>query len=179
MANRSKKVVLSARVPSYLKAGIDITSTCLNKSTVSIIEEQLEDLIDTTSITFPVVLSSERFARRERLSIRKLMSYIWNDDEIIFKLRIGIIGDHIAGSILSRVADWACNDLFKGEYPLFGDLNGHLTQNPEEFDVIEKHIDLEKVRAEWDTLNAYMEFLEKNKPLNPSYEQYKKMLNNS
>lgn len=179
MANRSKKVVLSARVPPYLKAGLDILSTIKNKSSVSIIEEMLETELNEEYIRVPLTLSIDLHSSGKMMSISDLLTYIWDDDEILFNLRLGYLGENIASKDLEKLVDIvSINPIYEGEFPLFGDLNGKALDSMFE-PLPDVYINLYKIKDDWSLLKSYVVFLEKNKPLAPSLDQYKKMINNS
>jgi hypothetical protein len=63
---------------------------------------------------------------------------------------------------------------FKGADDLYGDLNG-LSEKWGYKAEYNYFLDLEKVRSEWPLIEGYVSFIENNKPFEPSYEDYKRM----
>lgn len=170
MANRSKKVVLSARVDPYLKAALELLATSKNQKIVKLLEMFIEEGMDNTKIENPLKYDGKK------VDYMMVFQSIWTEDEVIYKLRAGALGSKFAGDELAKIATRVVdNNYFNGDYELFGDLNGMASKYgfapPYPWKI---NIDL--VKAEWDILNQYVSFLESNKPFSPSYDEYKNIL---
>lgn len=169
MANRSKKVVLSARVDPYLKAALELFATTRNQKIVKLLETFIEKGLSNIYVDDP--LANEKKDAR----YMDLFTAIWSEDEVVFKLRAGGFGMRFAGEKLWMIANVVLFDpYFAGGYKLYGDMNGMTARvgykPPKDFS-----INLELVKGEWDLIVGYVDFLETNKPFTPSYDDYKRM----
>ncbi|UIP88639.1 hypothetical protein HU825_18585 [Pseudomonas phenolilytica] len=174
MANRSKKVVLSARVDPYLKAGIELLAASQRVKLVKLIEDFLEWGLESSKVDNP-------FGSRKnlpRISFLVVLEAIWTEDEVLFQLRAGALGGRIAGDDIFNAAFIVLSHetaYFEGDFDVFGDLNG-LTARMGLQPPAPLKVNLELVRQEWETIKAYVQFLAQNKPFQPSYEEYKTIM---
>ncbi|MGW8462465.1 hypothetical protein [Pseudomonas sp. CLCA07] len=170
MANRSKKVVLSARVDPYLKASLELAAAAKNQKIVKMLESILESGLDDLIIDNP--FESET----PKISFLFAFTAIWSESEALYKLRAGTLGPKFAGDDLAFAAFIIhSSNHFKGDFDLFGDLNGRI--NNANIKLSHKYmINLELLEAEWATVERYISFLAMNKPFEPSYEDFKRML---
>ncbi|AZF49172.1 MULTISPECIES: hypothetical protein [unclassified Pseudomonas] len=172
MANRSKKVVLSARVDPYLKAALELLAASRNEKIVKILESCLENGMNDRTITNPF-----NAPRKDLGTISFMVAFtsIWSENETLYKLRAGTLGPDFAGEELSMVAMVINDDkYFDGEFDVFGDLNG----STEKFGFtprMQPRVDLALVEKEWPIVEEYVRFLANNKPLQPGYADYKNM----
>ncbi len=178
MANRSKKVVLSARVDPYLKAALELLAAAKREKIVKLIEISIENQLSDREVPTPFLFQTNE-ERRDKLGFMTVFEAIWSEDEPLFKLRAGILGPEIAGEetwmqAMTIIGD----DYFKGDDDVFGDLNG-LTKKFGYTVAVNQKVNLDLVRCEWSLVQAYVSFLENNKPFSPSYEDYKRMLKES
>ncbi|MFV3305806.1 hypothetical protein ACNFBT_11050 [Pseudomonas sp. NY15181] len=168
MANRSKKVVLSARVEPYLKAALELYATSTNEKIVKVLERFIETCLSDAQIENPLNGYKKGY-------FMTIFTAIWSEDEVIFNLRAGLMGSKFSSDRLFHLAMTVVGDhRFKGDFDLFGDLNG-MAERFEFVQPYEAKIDLGLVRSEWDVLVAYVDFLENNKPFCPTYDDYKRM----
>ncbi|CAM3693787.1 hypothetical protein SAMN05216475_0532 [Pseudomonas synxantha] len=173
MANRSKKVMLSARIEPYLKAGIELAAVAKNEKIVKLMEQFIEIGLEDLVVDNPFKLMT-----LEKIDFMFVFKCIWSEDEPTLKLRAGGLGEGFAGSYLSRLAGWVLSDdYFKGEFDLYGDLNGVSLGEKSSAPNVKINIDL--VRSEWSMINSYYEFLDSNKPFHPAYSDYKRMVHES
>lgn len=172
MANRSKKVVLSARIDPYLKAALEMFAASQNQKIVKLLETFLENGLDASEVDNPFPGSKNG---GEKISFMSLFTAIWSDDEVLFKVRAGVLGPAYAGETTWREAMVVTGgDYFKGETDLYGDLNGQA----EEFGYSppwKYSLNLDLIREEWPMVEGYVAFIENNKPFSPSYDDYKRM----
>jgi hypothetical protein len=171
MANRSKKVVLSARVDPYLKAALELLAASRNEKIVKILESCLENGMNDRTITNPFKAPQ----KLEKISFMVAFTAIWSENETLYKLRAGTLGPDFAGEELSTVAMFINDDkYFDGEFDVFGDLNGSTDKfgfKPR----MQPRVDLALVEKEWPIVEEYVRFLANNKPLQPGYSDYKSM----
>lgn len=173
MANRSKKAVLSARIDPFLKAGLELAATTQNEKIVALLESGIQGVLSTTAVDDPFGEKPD-----DKTSFISLMKKIWSDDEVVYKLRVGGLGFKYAELETVDVATLVANsDYFKGDFKLFGDL----TVNRLKVNYMPKNIsvDLELVRAEWETLHEYARFIQRNKSLEVNYQSFKTMIKSS
>lgn len=172
MANRSKKVVLSARIAPYLKAGLELYASAEKVKIVKLLEEILEAALEDANVQSPF---HDSRGERVEISYINLLTAIWTEDEVLFKLRAGVLGPRYAGETTWREAMVATGcDYFKGDVDLYGDLNGY--EEKFGYDVPWSYqLNLELVREEWHLIQDYVAFVENNKPFEPSYDDYKSM----
>tara|TARA_Y100000815_G_scaffold269104_1_gene291262 strand:+ start:874 stop:1407 length:534 start_codon:yes stop_codon:yes gene_type:complete len=171
MKNRSKKVVLSARVEPYIKAALDLYAVSKNEKIVKVLEQFIESKLEDIDIRNPLRGSKDS---REKIPFMTMFTAIWSEDEVVYKLRAGLLGSEVAGKRDWHIAIMVAHDhYFNGDYDLYGDLNGlgSLKLEPQE----RPTINLELVKSEWDLICGYVDFLENNKPFSPTYEDYKRM----
>lgn len=172
MANRSKKVVLSARVDPYLKAALELAASSRNEKIVKILEACVENGLNDRTVKNPF---KPRSKDQETISFMIAFTAIWSENETLYKLRAGALGPDFAGEELGMIAMLITGDkYFDGECDVFGDLNGSI----EKYGFQPKRrplVNIELVEQEWPIVEEYVRFLASNKPLEPSYEDYKKM----
>ena len=176
MANRSKKVVLSARVDPYLKAALELFAGSRNEKIVKILETCVENGLSDRIITNPF---KARHKDQEKIGFMVAFTAIWSENETLYKLRAGSLGPDFAGDDLAMVA-MLINGMsyFKGNFDVFGDLNGYV----ETFGFTPRmtpKVNLQLVEDEWPLVEEYVRFLANNKPFEPDYEDYKRMRNKS
>ncbi|MDD2110645.1 hypothetical protein NP554_02360 [Pseudomonas asiatica] len=167
MANRSKKVVLSARIDGYLKAGLEMYAASREQKIVKVLETFLETGLDESYVDSPFHDSKRTL---QRITYLDMLKAVWSEDEILFKVRAGALGRDYAGETAYRQAMTAIA-CFPGEVDLYGDLNGYIKQYGYE-SPRECLIDLERVRADWHLIEDYVAFLENNKPFEPTFGDY-------
>ncbi|MCE0943042.1 MULTISPECIES: hypothetical protein [Pseudomonas] len=168
MANRSKKVVLSARVEPYLKVGIELAAVARNEKIVKLLENFIEVGLNDLQIDDPFIVT-----KTEKTSFMAVLKCIWTDDEILFKLRAGGLGVDFAGEELCFIYNNVLSEkYFHGDYSLYGDLNGLAKRFNWHPPAIQK-VDLQKIKDEWLLINAYCQFLITNRPFYLDYEEYK------
>ncbi len=176
MANRSKKVVLSARVDPYLKAALELLAASSNEKIVKILETCLENGMNDRMITNPFEAPRKEL---EKISFMVAFTAIWSENETLYKLRAGTLGPDFAGEELSMVAMFINSDkYFEGEFDVFGDLNGSIGKfgfKPR----MQPRVNLSLVEKEWPVVEEYVRFLANNKPLQPGYADYKSMRSQS
>lgn len=172
MANRSKKVVISARIPPRLKAALDLASILEGQPIVKLLEALLEEGLNEIDAPNPF-----RGGQLDgsKLNFMTVFDAIWTEDEVLFRLRTWAAGPEFSSvKIWRRITSLIQSDYFKGDVDLFGDLNGY-TQTwggvPERY-----LINLDLIKEEWMLIDDYLSFLDKNTNLSPSYESFKKML---
>ncbi len=174
MANRSKKAVISARIDPLLKAGLEMAATSQREKIVALLEYGISGVLTSTAIADP--FSGEKGTQTAHLL---LMQKVWSDDEVVYKLRIGSLGFLYADKETVDIATLVTTDeYFKGDFDLFGDLNGLL--DPEIDQTVPKMLlDLDRVKAEWDFVFGYVQFVYRNRGLKSNYHDFKTMVNNS
>lgn len=176
MANRSKKVVLSARVDPYLKAALELFAGSRNEKIVKILETCVENGLSDRTITNPF---KARHKDQEKIGFMVAFTAIWSENETLYKLRAGSLGPDFAGEELAMVAMFINGmNHFNGDFDVFGDLNGYA----ETFGFtprMQPKVNLKLVEEEWSLVEEYVKFLANNKPFEPGYEDYKRMRNKS
>ncbi|CAI8856464.1 Phage protein [Pseudomonas jessenii] len=178
MANRSKKVVLSARIDPYLKAALELLAASRSEKIVKLLESFIENGLYDIEVTAPVVLNRANQGH-EKVSFMNLFTAIWSEDEVLYKVRAGVLGPQYAGETIWRQALVASvEDCFKGADDLYGDLNGLTKKLGFSISGCYK-LNMDLIREEWPIIESYVAFVENNKPFEPSYTDYKKMLANS
>ena len=183
MANRSKKVVLSARVDPYLKAALELAAVSRKEKIVKLLETFVESGLYDLDITKPFLLQVDKKGKSEKLgdkiSFMSLFTAIWTDDVILYKIRAGVLGPEFAGETVWQQAMVATGDhYFRGEDDLYGDMNGFSQKSG--YSVVVKYgLNLELIRKEWPIIESYVSFIESNKPFDPGYDEYKSMLEKS
>lgn len=174
MANRSKKVVLSARVDPYLKAALELLAASKNEKIVKTLEMFIENGLNDYYVKNPF-----KDDEPTKTPFINVFTAIWVDDEVRYKLRAAMIGPHLAGETLWRQGLVVTTyDYFKGKEPLYGDLNGlgeKWGYKPDR----EYFLNFQLIRDEWPLIEEYVTFLENNKPFEPDYDDYKKMRNSA
>lgn len=172
MANRSKKVVLSARVDPYLKAAMELLAASQKEKIVKLLETFIENGLNDWYVKNP-------FKDGEKTPFLNVFTAIWTEDEVVYKLRAAVAGSNFAGETLWRQGLVVLGDsYFKGTEPLYGDLNGlgeKWAYKPDR----EYLLNLQLIREEWQLIEDYVTFLENNKPFEPNYADYKKMRKDS
>lgn len=167
MANRSKKTVLSSRVEPYLKAGIEMAAVARNVKIVKLLEQFIEVGLDDLTIDNPF-----KVIKPEKTSFLQILKCVWTDDEVLFKLRSGGLGPDFAGEELFFVHNVIMSEeYFRGDYDLYGDLNG--LSKRYEYHPSKRLVDLDKIKDEWPLINTYCNFLATNRPLYLDYLEYK------
>jgi hypothetical protein len=173
MANRSKKVVLSARVDPYLKASLELAATAKNQKIVKMLESILLSGLEDELIDNPF------YSADSKISFMRAFNAIWSENEIVYKLRAGALGPKFAGEDLAFAAMLVtASSYFEGDFDLFGDLNGKAVAGNLKLHHTPK-INLELAEKEWSTVERYVDFLATNKPFEPSYDDFKRMLSAS
>lgn len=177
MANRSKKTVLSVRIAPYLKASLDIIASYKNKKLVAVVETLVEKEVSDFRIDIPEFFDKHN-TLDNKMSLGVLMSGLWTDDEVLFKLRLGVLREGLIDEYYEDLALFVITDPeYQGDIPLFGNYNKQKNlYNHAEHDYF---INLDKIKADWLVLQAYITFLNINKPLELDYEDYKKMIGNA
>lgn len=174
MANRSKKVVLSARIAPYLKAALEMFAASQNEKIVKLMETFLESGLDEVNVVSPF---HSDVKGGTKISFMTLFTAIWSEDEVVFKIRAGLLGPDYAGETMWRQAMVASGcERFKGVTDLYEDLNGWASRKGSGWVAPRPHfLNLEVIREEWPLIEDYVAFVENNKPFEPSYEDYKRM----
>ncbi|MDX9677011.1 hypothetical protein [Pseudomonas zeae] len=169
MANRSKKVVLSTRIAPYLKSGLELCARARNMKIVETIEELIEHALMTNSIDSPF---PDKNGVRGKASVLSVVEWLWNDDPIIYTLRLGFISDQLVDRETYVVCAETTTARFKGDFDLFEEPRKRATYQ----DVYKTTaLNIEKIREEWEDLCAYAKFVEANKPLKIDYEDFLRM----
>ena len=172
MANRSKKVVISARIPPRLKAALDLASILEGQPIVKLLEALLEEGLNEIDAPNPF-----RGGQLDgsKLNFMTLFDAIWTEDEVLFKLRTWAVGPEFSSvKFWRRITSLIKSDYFKGSFDLYGDLNG---QTQIWGSVPERYlINLDLIKEEWLLIDEYLSFLDKNTNLSTPYEYFKKML---
>lgn len=172
MANRSKKVVLSARVDPYLKAALELMAASQKEKIVKLLETFIENGMNDWYIANP-------FKDGEKAPFLNVFTAIWTEDEVVYKLRAAVAGAQFAGETLWRQGLVVLSDdYFKGTEPLYGDLNG-LEEKWKYKPDREYRLNFDLIRQEWPLIEEYVTFLENNKPFEPAFADYKKMRRDS
>lgn len=169
MANRSKKVMLSARVDPYLKVGLDLLAESRGIKMVKVLEAIIENGLSDATV------KSDLKSGVKSLPFLTLLTAIWSEDEVLLRLRVGVLGPPFAGERSWRMSMVVTgSEYFRGDFDLFGDMNG--MADTYEFDPPRtQKLNLERAREEWSLVGEYVDFLESNKPIEPTYKQYKAM----
>ena len=173
MANRSKKAVISARIDPYLKAGLELAATSQKEKIVALLEYGIRGVLGTILVEDPFGEGSEK-----QTSFALFFNNVWSEDEVVYKMRLGYLGEKFADKVDADMATLVVkDDYFKGDFDLFGDLNG----NAKEMGLVPPTvlINLDLVRAEWDTIFGYVLFVHRNRGLLSNYHDFKKMVENS
>jgi hypothetical protein len=176
MANRSKKVVLSARVDPYLKAALEMAASSRNEKIVKLLEAFVGDGLEGITIDRPSFFKTPGIAGK-KINLMMLFKSIWTDDEVLFRLRQGILSPALAGEE-AHLEAWVVyqQEEFKGDDDVFGNLNG-MTERYE-FSVAETvTVNLNAVKDQWPLIQQYVRFLLNNKPFEPTYAEFKQMAN--
>lgn len=173
MVNRSKKVVISARIEPRLKAALDIAASKLDEKIVKVLEDFVEEGLN------GIFVEKNPFCgglmpSNSQINFMEVFDAVWDEDEVLFKLRAGTIGAEFCGETLARQAQVVISsDYFKGEYDLFGDLNGYTAIWGGEIE--KRFVDLALVRKEWRYIEDYAAFMRVNDLVDLPYDFYKKM----
>lgn len=170
MANRSKKVVLSARIDPFLKSGIDALSELANEKTVKLLEAFIESGLNKKMVKNPF---SDTPGNAE-ISLMHLLQSVWSEDEVLYQLRLGLLAklgvkcsSEEVEAITAVVLE---HKRFQGELDL---LEGVTTLSERPESVRFKYmVDLGRVKDEWGTLKTYLAFSKNNRPLTISYDQF-------
>jgi hypothetical protein len=172
MANRSKKVVLSARVDPYLKAALELFAASCNEKIVKILQTCVENGLSDQTVSNPI---KRREKDKDEMSFMVAFTAIWSENEILYKLRAGSLGQDFAGEELATIAMFINGDTyFDGDFDVFGDMNGY----SEAYGLkpyVQLMVNLPLVEDEWPIVEEYVKFLSNNKPFQPTYSDYKKM----
>lgn len=172
MVNRSKKSVLSARVDPYLKTGLELLAESRGVKIVKLLESMIDDGLSNAAIVSPL--------RKEgRVPFLTTLKAVWSEDDVLLRLRVGWLDQPLAGERTWRMGLVVSGEeCFRGDFDVFGDLNGMSdTYNLKAPNT--PKIDLERVQEEWHLIGEYVDFIENNKPLEPTYDQYKRMRDKS
>lgn len=166
MANRSKKVILSARIDPSLKAGIELAAASQKEKIVAFLEYCIQGGLSTLVIADP--FGKER---GKQTAFSLFHSSVWSEDEVVYKLRVGYLGpDYAPLDLVDAAAVVNSEKCFSGDYDLYGDLNG----NVKKLDLIAPNVrvNIDKIKREWKLILEYVEFKKKNIHLNVDYEKY-------
>jgi hypothetical protein len=178
MANRSKKVVLSARIDPYLKAALELSASVQKEKIVKLLEQYLLNGLEHEMVANPFGCTSPK-ERPDELPFMDVFVAIWSENEVLYKVRAGALSAAFAGTDLWEMAMLVIGEkYFKGDFDLFGDLNGAVRR----FGFLppdKPMINLRLVEAEWAIIESYVSFLQNNKPFQPPYLDYKRMLEES
>ncbi|NNA48360.1 hypothetical protein HBO18_30035 [Pseudomonas lactis] len=170
MSNRSKKVVLSARVAPHLKDGLELYARVKNIKIVEAVEELIERALEEVNIESPLRSTS---GDRSKVPVSTIISWLWDPDPIIFKLRLANVSPDLVDKETYLAYVETTSDRFKGDVDIFEDVRKRATYR----DVYHKaSINLERVREEWADLVAYAKFIEANKPIVVDYEDWLRMI---
>lgn len=174
MANRSKKIVMSARVAPYIKAAIDTYANSKNEKFVKLLERYItfglrDELIDNPFTN----------GKGPKISFMLAFECVWTEDELIYALRAGACGPDFAGEELHKRWLLLClSPEFDGEFDLFGDVRERLAKHGFE-PPIDHFLNMDRVRKEWPEFCRYVEFLENNKPFQPTYKEWREIASRS
>lgn len=167
MANRSKKVVLSARIDASVKAALELAAASKDEKIVAFLEYCIQSGLSMLAVFNPFSQDPGR-----KMPFNMFFDCIWSEDEMLYKLRAGALGPDYATSEMIEIAlVVTTGEYFKGDFDLFGDLNG--LADAHEMSAPKIFIDLEKVRSEWEQIVSYSEFLKNNPKHRPTYEMFK------
>jgi hypothetical protein len=170
MANRSKKVVLSARIDPFLKSGIDVLSELTNEKIVKLLESFIESGLNDQVVKNPF---SDAPGNKE-ISLMQLLQSLWTEDEVLHQLRLGLLsglGVKCSNDELCAITAVVLeNKRFKGECDLFDGVTT-LSEEPESVR-FRYMVDIGRVKDEWETLKTYSMFAKNNRPLTISYDQF-------
>lgn len=173
MANRSKKVVISARIEPRLKAALDIAASKLDEKIVTVLESFVEDGLNGIFVESNPFLGG-LLPETSQINFMEVFDAVWDEDEVLFKLRAGVIGRKFCGERLSEVAKVVMDsDDFKGDYDLFGDLNGYTAIWGGEIE--KQFVNLELVKKEWNRIEEFVTFRDANGLTELSFDFYKVM----
>lgn len=170
MANRSKKVVLSARIDPFLKSGIDVLSELTNEKIVKLLESFIESGLNDQVVKNPFSDSPEN----KEISLMQLLQSVWSEDEILYQLRLGVLSKLgvkcSSDEVCVITATVLENKRFKGERDLFDGVTT-LSKGPESVR-FKYMVDIGRIMDEWETLKTYSVFSKNNRPLTISYDQF-------
>lgn len=171
MANRSKKVVISARIEPRLKAALDLAASKLDEKIVTVLETFVEDGLNGIFVeTNP--FKGGLMPDDSQINFMEVFDAIWDEDEVLFKLRAGAIGRAFCGErLFSEAQVVITSDEFKGDYDLFGDLNGYTKIWGGKIDKL--FVNLERVREEWAQIEEFVTFRDNNDLTELSYDWFK------
>ncbi|OEO23090.1 hypothetical protein AX279_22455 [Pseudomonas sp. J237] len=171
MANRSKKVVLSARIEPYLKDGLELYARLRHMKIVEALEDILELAQDSLNINNPF-LKPEKEAYKNKVALSGVVSTIWSSDQVIYTLRRGYIGNHMCDELEYLVVAETMSRRFAGDFDIFEQAKKKYSKSEKEWCLAYPRIDIEKVRAEWPYLQRWAEFAIKSKPAVVDYDDY-------
>ena len=182
MANRSKKVVLSARIEPRLKAALDIAAMKLEDMVVKVLEDFVADGLKRITVDGGLqrvfseksLLWGDLVPANSQMGFMEVFDAVWDEDVVLFELRAGVVGADFCGEMLVRQAQVVIgSDYFKGEYDLFGDLNGLAEMFGGELE--KQFVNLALVKKEWHWIESYAAFMKVNELVDLPYEYYKQM----
>jgi hypothetical protein len=170
MSNRSKKVVLSARVAPHLRDGLELYARVKNIKIVEAVEDLIERALEEVNIESPLRSTS---GDKGKVPVSTIISWLWDPDPIIFKLRLANVSPDLVDRETYLAYVETTSERFKGDVDIFEDVRKRATYR----DVFHKaSINLERVREEWADLIAYAKFIEANKPIVVDYEDWLRMI---
>jgi hypothetical protein len=173
MANRSKKVVLSTRIAPHLKDGLELFARVKNMKIVEAIEELIDVALESYHIESPL---RDMDGKRGKVPVSTLISWLWSEDPIIYKLRLAYLGHQYVDEETFIIAAQVMGDRFSGDFDLFEYTRKAAShRRPPEA----RGIDIDKVRLEWNSLTSYAKFVVSNKPLVVDYDDFVIMLGKS
>ncbi|OQR35195.1 hypothetical protein BWR15_14740 [Pseudomonas sp. T] len=175
MANRSKKVVLSARVEPYLKDGLELYARLYRMKIVEALEQILEDAQHSHNVDNPF-LKPEKESFKNKTSLSVVLGDIWSSDSLIYVLRRGYIGSHMCDEQEFMVAVETMSKRFSGDFDIFEQAKHKYAKHGREWVLVYPKIDLDRVRAEWPYLQKWAEFAINSKPAVVDYDDYLRII---
>lgn len=166
MSNRSKKVVLSARVAPELKAGLEIYARAKKMKLVEALEDLIEVALQVTNVDCPL---RDRSGKISKVSVSSLVSWLWSDDPIVYMLRTAYLSNFNADEEIVVIIGQVVLPRFAGDFDLFADTKLERAGMEVPKGVT---LNLDLIKAEWATLLVYARFVIANKPLKVTYENF-------
>lgn len=175
MANRSKKVVLSARIEPYLKDGLELYARLNKMKIVEALEQILEDAQTSHGVQNPFIKKGGH-PHKTATTIHGLISHIWSPDSAIYLLRRGYIGSHMCDEREYLMAVETMSKRFSGGFDIYEEAKKKYAEYGHEWIMAYPLIDLEKVKAEWPYLQKWAEFAINSKPAVVDYSDYLRII---
>lgn len=174
MAIRKKSETIHLRVNPISKALLEGLANQTKKTSTQVIEDLIEAAADAIFIDIDEVLD-EKILRAGKLSLRRGITLAMvNDQPLLTKLRLWhLASDALSSKDFKVIAAINNNQsYFNGSTEIFS--KSEKLIKPEIIDDIKK-FDLEKIVESWSTLEAYVDFREKNPKWKPDFEAFYKM----